>query len=239
MIRGIPLLLAVACTPKDLRIAYGPDQPLDAVIVPGCPTRPDGSLSKCNWQRAIWAAKLWEDGVTAHFITSGSAVYNRYIEAEAIKEGMVELGVPRERIYTDTQALHTDENTAYSLQIAKDLGFERLGAASHGGQAVGMQAFLRGWGYAAEALPMDMAYVGSVPWPDVRVEPVPADEWLPLKEREKRIAERLPRGRRPNSLLVYTWASISGWFGTPTPPWPPVPEPTLHGARHRVDTRPW
>lgn len=233
------VLLLLACAPKELEIAYGPEQPLDAVIIPGCPTKPDGTLSKCNWQRAIWGAKLWEDGVTEHFITSGGAVYNRYIEAEATKQGMVALGVPAEVIYTDTQALHTDENAAFSLQIAKELGFERLGAASHGGQAVGMRAFLRGWGYPAEALNMDLGYVASVERPPTRVEPVPEDEWLPLRQREKLIAERLDRARRPNSLLVYTWASISGLFGTPRPPIPPVPEPTLHGRRHRVDTRPW
>lgn len=233
------LFLLLACANKQMRIDYSASAPLDAVIIPGCPTQPDGTLSKCNWQRAVWAHKLWEDGVTEHFITSGSAVYNRYIEAEAIKAGMVELGVPAEVVFLDTQALHTDENAGYSLLVAKELGFERLGAGSHGGQAVGMVSFLRGWGYPAEALNMDMAYVNSVTWPTVRVEPVPEEAWIPLKERELLIAERLDRKRRPNSFAVYTGAAFKKWFGEVSPPVPPTREPTLRGLRYRDDTQPW
>ena len=80
------ILLLLACANKELRLEYSPARPLDVVIIPGCPTEKDGSLSKCNWQRAVWGAKLWEDGVTERFITSGSAVYNRFIEAEAISK---------------------------------------------------------------------------------------------------------------------------------------------------------
>ncbi|MCB9674113.1 MAG: YdcF family protein [Alphaproteobacteria bacterium] len=236
-------LFAVACKRVPPDPGFGADAPLDVVLVPGCPSRDDGTLSGCQWQRAIWAADLWEDGVTGAFITSGNAVYNRYIEAEAVKAGMVALGVPEDRIHLETQALHTDQNAGYALRMMDALGFETLGVASHGGHARGARAMLRGWGHGAVALQMDMERVGArmrEGLPTVRTEPVPEDEWMPLKAREKLIARRTGRLlRRPNSVVVYSWKAMVGGFTKQHPPRPPTSEPTLDGARHRVDTRPW
>lgn len=216
--------------------------PLDVVIIPGCPARPDGSLSACQWQRAIWGAELWEGGVTRAFVTSGGAVQNRFIEAEGIRAGMVALGVPEAVVHLETQAMHTDENAGYGLRVAEALGFERVGFASHGGQARGMRVMAKGWGEPAMALPMDLPrvirrYHQGVP--AVVVEPVPASEWLPRAEREKLIAARLAERRRPPSWWVYSLGAMSGAMKRNGLPAPPVPEPTLRGVRHRVDTRPW
>ncbi len=237
----VVLCLCTACVKGPMDPGYGPDEKLDVVLVLGCPAEDDGTLSSCQWQRALWAHALWEDGVTERFITSGNAVYNRYIEAEAMKAGMVALGVPEEVIHTETQALHTDENAAYALELVRVKGWKTMGVASHPGHADGGRAFLRGWGHPAVSLQMDMERIiplmDSVP--DVRVEPVPEDEWLPLGKRERVIAKRLGKAKRPSSLLVYTWRAISGSLGTNQPPHPPVPEPSLGGARHRIDTAPW
>jgi uncharacterized SAM-binding protein YcdF (DUF218 family) len=236
---AIPSLHGCGKSPPDP--AFGENRPLDAVLVLGCPAEDDGRLSGCQWQRAIWGHALWKDGVTEHFITSGNAVYNRYIEAEAMKAGMVALGVPEDVIWTETQALHTDENAAFALALMEVNGWETLGVASHPGHAQGARAMLRGWGQPTVALGMDMEYVvGQMNGlPDVRVEPVPEDEWLPLGKRERVIAKRLGRSKRPSSLFVYPWRALSGTFGTNRPPRPPVIEPTLGAARHRVDTAPW
>lgn len=218
--------------------------PLDVVLVPGCPSRDDGALSGCQWQRVLWAHRLWEAGVTRAFLTSGNAVYNRYVEAEAIEAGLVALGVPAEAVHRETQALHTDENASFALDIFEERGWTRYGVASHGGHARGVNAFWKGWGAEPGVVfPMDMDWMQTQmgqPKPDVRTEPVPADEWLPLKERERELNRRAgKRGRRPHSIWVYTWTSVKGTFGTPRRPTPPVREPTLDGRRHRVDTRPW
>ncbi len=215
--------------------------PLDAVIVPGCPSKPDGRLSGCQWQRAIWAHMLWEDGVTEHFITSGGAVQNRYVEAEALRAGMVALGVPEARIHTDTQALHTDQNAGYSVAIADQLGFERIGVASHGAQARGMRMMLRGWGHdEVVVFPMELPRVVErvrQDLPTVETDPVPESEWLPLRERERVIADRQGTRRRPPSWYVYALGAIA--VRNKGAPEPPVSEPTLRGERHRIDTRPW
>jgi hypothetical protein len=216
-------------------------EPLDAVIIPGCPSREDGTLTGCQWQRAIWGAMLWEDGVTEHFITSGGAVQNRYIESEAIRAGMIALGVPADRVHTDTQAMHTDENAGYSAAMAAQLGYERIGVASHGAQARGMRAMLKGWGWEEPAVfPMHFPRVIrriKDGLPDVRTEPVPEDEWLPRRDRERVIADRQDARRRPPSWWVYSFGIVA--MRKNGAPEPPVTEPTLRGERHRVDTAPW
>jgi hypothetical protein len=218
-------------------------EPLDVVLVPGCPSRDDGSLSGCQWQRVLWAHRLWEQGTTRAFVVSGNAVYNRYVEAEALRAGLVALGVPEERVVLETQALHTDENASYALDIFRTRQWTRFGVASHGGHAKGVRAFWTGWGEPPAAIfPMDMQWMQArmgEPRPDVRTDPVPEDEWLPLADREREIARRTQRRKRPHSIWVYSWAALRGAFGSSPRPLPPMPEPTLEGRRHRVDTAPW
>lgn len=243
LLRYLPLLLSLlllGCkTPP--RAAGDHARKLDAVIVPGCPTDLDGTPSACQWERAIWAAMLWEDGVTEHFITSGSSVYNRYIEAVTLKEALVALGVPDDRIYTETQALHSDENLGYSFAIAEDLGFERVGYASHDAHVSVLKRMLRGWGRRhVPRFRMDVTRVRArmeQGLPLVHVSPVPRTEWMPLDEREAVLAERTGEKRLP-SWFLYTVGFVLGGL-TGDEPVPPVPEPTLRGLRHRVDTRAW
>ena len=61
------LLLLAACKAKPPDPAYTADAPLDVVLVPGCPSQPDGTLSGCQWHRVGFAVQLWEDGVTEAF----------------------------------------------------------------------------------------------------------------------------------------------------------------------------
>ena len=217
--------------------------PLDVVIVPGCPSNADGSVSICQWERAIWASELWQDGATGAFITSGGAVYNAYIEAEAVATAMVALGVPRDRIHLETQALHSDENLGYSMAIARELEFDDVGYATHGLQATALRAMVRGWGQRDVAhLPMDRDRVErrlEQGLPMVWTAAVPPEEWLPINDRERVVAARLGRPRRLPSWVVYAAGATVGWMKRGAPPVPPVVEPTLRGLRHRVDTAAW
>ena len=235
------LWLLWGCVNPQRHLPVVASHPLDVIVVPGCPTDAEGALSPCLWQRVLWAHHLFSKGLTRHFVVSGNAVHNRYIEAEALKAGLVSMGVPEEVIFLETQAPHTDENAGFSLLLSRHLGFERIGIASHRGQANGMRAFIRGWGFEAESLPMDVDWVEQH-WGErieTRVEPIPASEWLEIQDRERVIAERLHRPRRPSSLWLYTWDITTGWLRDTHPPEPPTPEPSLRGIRHRVDTQPW
>ncbi len=223
---GLVIALGLGCAARRIPGA----ETRTVAIVPGCPTEADGRLGFCLWRRVIWASLLYQDGRVGHFITSGSAVSNRYTEAEALEAGMVALGVPAAVIHTETQALHTDENMGYSLRMAEALGFEHLAVASDRNQALGGCMMLRRWGHGCTALALDTARVAARrihPLPDVVATPVPAESWQTLEQREHARAEAEGRRRRPPSIPLYVVKGVLGLFGLSRPPEPPGPEPTL------------
>lgn len=199
----------------------------DAVIIPGCPSEEDGSLSPCQMSRAAWAAILWQRGFAGAFITSGAAVHSRYVEADAIAAGMVALGVPAERIWLEENALHTDENMYFSLRIARALGFQRLAVASQKGHAAWSCRMLEDWGQkGCGAFSVDMdAVLASHPLERLRaVRTRPVGEWQPLAARERLLARRTGRHRPPSYFLypMLGWLRINGERWIPfAPPGPP------------------
>jgi hypothetical protein len=46
------------CGTSGLEMRGAPEHPFDVVIIPGCPSEDDGSLSRCQMSRALWAARL-------------------------------------------------------------------------------------------------------------------------------------------------------------------------------------
>lgn len=225
----LPLLLLAGCaigTPRE-HVFDARDflhEHADAAIVPGAPTLADGKLAPWQLRRILWAWRLYNQRQVDWIIVSGSAAYSRYVEAEALAAGLVALGVPAERIVLEPQALHTDENAFYSMQIAQERGFEHVVVASEGLQASGMCAMILEWSdlecdYAPLDIPWAMKQLSPVQefrTGDVQVAPVPRDIWLPIKEREERRA--LAHGyKRPNSIVLYAKASLTrDW--TPYPP---------------------
>lgn len=223
----LPLLLA--CSRATLQVGAVDRPPVDAAIVPGCPSLDDGRLSPCQWRRVVWAHHMWASGRTRTFIVSGNAVYNRYVEAEALKAGLVALGVPAERVYLEPNALHTDENIAYALRIADTHGLSTLAIVSDALQTVGTCEMVREWSdHTRTCLPAPMDYMLvksrlAMGLPDARTEPVAEADWLPLEARERLIAEQLGRPKRGNSLWIYFSKSLLAPFGLSNPP--PLPPP--------------
>ena len=218
------LLSLFACSRATLQVRDPGAPPVQAAIVPGCPSEDDGRLSFCQWRRVLWARQVWASGLADTLIVSGNAVYNRYVEAEALRAGLVALGVPPDRILLEPRALHTDENIAYALRIAKAHGFEHLAVASDGIQTQGTCDMVQTWSegtVTCVAAPMDCRLIHArlaMGLPDVRTEPVPEDEWLPLKEREARIAQELGTRPRGNSLVIYATHALLRPFGLAKPP---------------------
>jgi hypothetical protein len=228
--RRVPwlLLLLAACSRPSLRLDGDRPTRVDVVIVPGCPTEVDGSLSVCLRPRVLWAVHLYEAGVTDAFITSGAATYNRYVEAEAIAAGMAAGGVPADRIWLEENARHTDENMYNSWIIASHFGWDNLAVASHSGHASGACGFLESWGQPClmsgiqheitDEMAADPRYAAVLA---VRVPAITDEHWLPVFDwEEQRQASGGPA--RPSSMLLYTWAPVMRLFGRPwTPPAPP------------------
>lgn len=61
---------------------------------------------------------------------SGGAVYTPYTEAEIMALYAEAIGIPRDRIYTETKAEHSTENIYYSYKKATKMGFKRIALAS-------------------------------------------------------------------------------------------------------------
>ena len=195
----------------------------DAVIVPGCPSEDDGSLSPCQMSRAVWAAILWQRGWASAFITSGAAVHSPYVEADALAAGMVALGVPADRIWLEPNALHTDENMYFSLQIARALGFRTLAVASQKGHAAWSCRMLEDWGlHGCGAFSVDMDALRTIDHRSLlaRIRTQAARAWVPLDERERQRAAMSGR-HRPPSYLLYPflgWLRINGERWSPDAP---------------------
>lgn len=203
-------------------------QPYDAAVIPGCPSEADGSLSRCQKERAAWAAILWERGLASRFIPSGAAVYTPYVEAEHIAAAMTALGVPTDRIYLDPHALHTDENMRNAVRIARELGLQHLTVASHGPQAKGGCGMITGWGLSCTALPIDRdatqrkLAASAATLAAVRGRPSPSFQPLTTRESQR---ERETGHHRPRSAWLYfkMWARRLFSADTPAPWLPPTP----------------
>jgi len=222
-------LLHAACASWRLEMKRAPEQPFDAIIVPGCPSKQDGSLSACQARRAMWVTVLWERGYTRHFITSGAAVASPFVEAYALAAAMVLLGVPAERIYLEPHALHTDENVYNALQIARMQRWTRLAIASDRGQAVPACEMLEDWHRQCGAFTLDYelvkARLASAADKLQAVRLAKEADFVPLKEREAQRARLCGRSPRPPSFLLYPWMLLRKGLGRP--PWQPFAPPSV------------
>lgn len=180
-------------------------------IVPGCPSEEDGTVSACQWRRALWAARTWEGGEADLFVTSGSDVYNPFVEADALALALEALGVPGERILRERNALHTDQNVAWSLDLIEPLAPSSVLVVSDTGHAGSGCAMVRAWSTLPCSAPKaDYRYAYDrirAGLPELRLAPTAA--WEPLEQREARIAAATGAPPRPPSFWVYLGQALA------------------------------
>ena len=198
------------------------------LLVPGCPTKPSGQLSRCLWYRAIWAAEIYHQGLADHIVTSGGAVYSPYIEATALKSALMARGVPEEAVTVETQARHTDENISYSLALFQNASPMTFGIASHAQHARLACRLARSWGTKCQifAAPDEwvQAEIGRKP-PAMQFEPFSDEQWVPHDEREHVLRRDRRTGPWANRRVYFrylTWGRLFNWG----PPAVPSPETT-------------
>jgi uncharacterized SAM-binding protein YcdF (DUF218 family) len=114
----------------------------DVVIVPGVPLE-DGKWSRTMKARIYWAKYLYDQGITKNILFSGSAVYTPYYEGIIMSLYAIELGVPPEHVFYETEANHSTENIYYSYAKAKSLGFNKIALASDPFQTKMLRRFTR------------------------------------------------------------------------------------------------
>lgn len=122
--------------------AASKDKTFDVIIVPGVPFE-NGNWSDVMKIRVYWSKFLYDKGITKNIIYSGSAVYSPYYEAEIMALYAIELGIPKENIFTEIKAEHSTENVYYCYKKALQLGFKSIALATDPYQSKMVKAFIR------------------------------------------------------------------------------------------------
>lgn len=106
----------------------------DAIIVLGCPAKPDGTPSPEQRERVLEGVRQYKAGIAAHIIMTGAAAHNQFVEAHVMDEFAQSQGVPVEAITEEPQAQNTVQNIYYSAQIMHRNGWgsaEIVSSPSH------------------------------------------------------------------------------------------------------------
>lgn len=94
---------------------YSKIDSFDAILILGCEVKPDGSLSLMLKDRMDKGIELYKKGVAPKVIVSGDHGREEYDEVNAMKNYMIEQGVPSQDIFMD----HAGFNTYDSMYRAK------------------------------------------------------------------------------------------------------------------------
>lgn len=123
-------------------LAKASSETYDVIIVPGAPMD-NKSLNRVLKARIYWAKFLLDKGIAKNVMFSGSAVYSPYYEGEMMAMYGEGIGIPKEKILTETKAEHSTENIYYSYKKAKQLGFTKIALATDPFQAKLSQRFMK------------------------------------------------------------------------------------------------
>lgn len=105
--------------------AGDPLRPSDVIIVLGARVRPDGTLSNSLEYRLETALQAYEQGMADYLIVCGAQGKDEpCTEARAMKDYLVEKGVPESCVYLDEESFNTRQNIENARAIMQEQGFE-------------------------------------------------------------------------------------------------------------------
>lgn len=122
----------------------------DAIVVLGCRILPSGRPTTAALRRARRAAEAYLEGVAPHIVASGGRRWGPLIEADALRNEIIQQGVPEHDITRELWSLTTHENAIFSVEILRRLGASRVAIvtcawhaerAKQNFQAAGIEAF--------------------------------------------------------------------------------------------------
>ena len=98
--------------------------PSDCIIVLGARVRPDGTLSDTLRYRAESALRAYQGGLAENLIVSGGRGADEPAsEAEAMRDWLVEKGVPAKNIFLEDRSTDTWENLEFSQEVMQENGW--------------------------------------------------------------------------------------------------------------------
>jgi len=176
--------------------------PYDVIIVPGVPHNGISWSSIMNI-RVSWANYLFKQGITKNIIFSGGAVYTKFSEAKVMAEYGKALGIPKENIFTDTNAEHSTENVYYSFLIAKKNGFKKIGLATDPFQAKSLRGMIHKLDLPIDLIPIVFDTLSKIERkePNISFDVAIEDSFVSIKERES-FFTRL-KGTSGRNILFY------------------------------------
>ncbi|MDB4953477.1 MAG: hypothetical protein JWO36_1046 [Myxococcales bacterium] len=99
----------------------------DAIVVLGAPLSRSGSRTPVLDERIAAAAALFKSGGAPRIVASGGITQGApRAEAEAIAEGLVAAGVPRDAILVEAASQRTSENASQTARLLQPLGVRRI-----------------------------------------------------------------------------------------------------------------
>lgn len=195
-------IILIALTHRTATAKDNPTVIYDAIIVPGYPFNPDGKMNVIYKMRLHWANELYRRGIAKNIIVSGSAVHSPYVEARIFALYLEEMGVDPEHVIIEDRAEHSLENVFYSLELAKEHGFETVAVATDLFQSGMIQFLGKKHDLKVDFIPANIGFIVSKKWKSFNgtIDYCQAyvDDFTPLKERESK-KDRL------NGTRGYKW----------------------------------
>ncbi|MCW5907801.1 MAG: YdcF family protein [Chitinophagales bacterium] len=163
-----------------------PNAPYDAVIIPGMPYDSATQQKKGFNARIVWAKKLFDGGVVKNIIFSGAACYTPFVEAEVMKLIAIEMGIPKEHLFTEPKAEHSKENVYFGWLLAQQLGFKKVALASDPYQSFFLEGFIQANVPQMGIIPIDVDSLKKyyIPLPKVDLTSAYVHDFVPLNKRE-------------------------------------------------------
>jgi len=98
----------------------------DMIVVLGCGTLADGSLSAVQKGRVNTAVELYEKRLAQRMLITGGATESNFVEADIMKTYALEMGIPEDAIFVERQSLSTEENARFSTAILNENNAKKI-----------------------------------------------------------------------------------------------------------------
>jgi SanA protein len=130
-----------------------------ALVLGTSPTTQDGRRNLFFLYRIGAAAQLYRAGKVEYLLVSGDNSRKGYDEPSAMRDALLKLGVPRERIYLDYAGFRTLDSVVRASEVFKEQKFTIVSQGFHNQRAVfiGRERGLEVVGYNARPVPTSLA----------------------------------------------------------------------------------
>lgn len=137
----------------------------DVIIVLGARVKPDGTISSSLQYRLEAALRVYEEGYAGAFIVCGAQGSDEpCTEAQAMREYLLEKGVPEDCVFLDDQSYNTRQNIENARRIMDEQGFETALVVTNAYHVARARALCRDLGIDARGVAAQMPRGFFIPW---------------------------------------------------------------------------